>query len=275
MSTISLPPIKQKILLTRELSYNYKLSGANGHGAFLGDSRKVLEENGNLGINSLILDPGTIIRIEAFKSFSTAEDWPNVKISIALPGKKLIKCYIPLIAFDGVSWDLIKESSKDPKLPISPINKIVINIREENHYYDWNNIYPNEIRNTIFGGYNEYKENCLINPLELSEDELNSKTFSLEEESQLGDAVVKIGKNLFNYNISIQKIHYFDTQLNNGMMSAKRSSIKQQLLLKDHKKFVANEKNPPLFNKEIGEDEITIDNIRSIINQVLKEKHQI
>ena len=131
MSTISLPPIKTRIRLTRELKHSYNSSW---YRYFLNESQSALHKAGCLVGKDLLLDPGTELRIEAFKAFATAEDWPDVKVIVKPEGGKDIKFYIPLIAFDGVSWELLKEPPKEPP-------KIITRITVEFDHHSWNDDY--------------------------------------------------------------------------------------------------------------------------------------
>jgi hypothetical protein len=257
---ISLPPIKVRIRLTRELTHNY----TGGYGHFLGDSEKVLKEHGCLVESALILDPGTELRIEAFKSFASSADWPNVKVTVRPDGGKDTKLYIPLVAFDGVSWELIKES---PKSPPAPIKRITFDYDS----YTWDAGYGfkgTSVYHDAFGReYNEGDKEKIINPLALDAKTLESGKFVVERETKLSSIVVKIGKEHWGYDVNVKKSSHFILKAGKGVtLASLDKTIFKVVLFSYFSKEV-------IGSKEFKKDEITKDSIKEFANELLKQKH--
>ncbi len=265
MATISLPPIKQRIRLTRELTHNY----TGGYGYFLGDSEKLLKEHGCLVERALILDPGTELRIEAFKSFASSADWPDVKVTVKPQGGKDVKLYIPLVAFDGVSWELIKEVPKDaPKI----IRRITIEFDE----YSWASSYgfkDNNVYHEAFGGkYYSGSADQIINPLVFSEEERNNAGFVVVKEFDLGSVNVKIGKESWNYKVKLKKVNYFKFKIGKGVTTASLDDTSYHVDILGGPGGTLSD-TPSM--KFVSVKEITKEVIKEFVNTTLKEKHNL
>lgn len=262
MATISLPPIKQRIRLTRELTHNYDGS----HHWFLSDSDKVLREAGALVKELLILDPGTELRIEAFKSFASSENWPDVKVTVRPEGGKDTKLYIPLVAFDGVSWELIKET---PKAPPVPIKRITVDFDS----YAWESEYgirSNSIYHPAFGNnYNKGDGDKVINPLAFSEKEREAPGFVVERENKFAEVAVKIGKNSWSYGVVLKSYNYFSFKLGKGFTTARLEQTTHHVIVK------SNYGNEEVSKKIFLMEEITKESIKEYVNEILKQKHDL
>lgn len=263
MATISLFPLKTRIRLTRELTHNYEGGSYDG---FLGDSHQLLKEAGALVERLLILDPGTELRIEAFKSFASSENWPNVKVTVKPEGGKDTKLYIPLVAFDGVSWELIKET---PKAPPAPIKRITVDFDS----YAWGSEYGfkyDSIYHPAFGNqYNKGDGEKVINPLVFTEKEREATGFVVERDNNLAEVAVKIGKNSWPYTVVLKGYNYFKFKLGKGVTTASLDQTTHHVIIKS--KYGNEEVAEKIYRLE----EITKDSIKEFINTTLKEKHNL
>lgn len=262
MATISLPPIKQRIRLTRELTHNYDGS----YRWFLGDSHKGLKESGALVERLLILDPGTELRIEAFKSFASSENWPDVKVTVRPEGAKDMKLYIPLVAFDGVSWEIIKET---PKVTPAPVKRIALDFES----YVWDSKYgfkDNVVYNPAFGDpYKKGDGERVINPLAFTEKEREASGFVDEKDFNLGNAAVKIGKDFWGYSITLKTLNYFKFRMGKGITTASLEQTTHHVFIK------SSIGNVEIAHKDFLVNDITKESIREYVNEILKKKHDL
>ena len=270
MSTISLPPIKQRIRLTRELICVAKDT--------LGNIDSLKQAGILTGHRNLSIDAGTEIRIEGFKSFVTGGNWPLAKISIYPAGLKMGQCYLELNDMDGLSWDPVKEP---PKTPISPIRRVNVLIANE---HNWSKTSPKklELNNHVWGdvfgrgGYNgDTNGSVVLNPQSLSEKEIKDLSFKISHDFSIFDITVKIDKTHFAYTAFLYKRTYFDITLKPGLMEGQLSHRKYKVVIYEGGTY---NKKKSVWSKEFSQSEFDLlnqESLKLMISTEIKKIHSI
>ncbi len=165
----------------------------------------------NLSHQKLILEVGTIVRIEGFSCDLASKSFPAVKISIFPEGSKMGTLYVQMEDLDGVSWEPIVEEKKEvkPSLP-----RLIIEIAEPTTY---NNVWHPAFNKSYTSGLE------MINPLALTKDDLKSKTFHKYDNTDIGNAVYKDGKNVTTYRLRFVRISIFKIETSSGIAHARLS----------------------------------------------------
>ena len=82
-----------------------------------------VEKAGMIVNKKLILDPGSIIRFDAFSASVGEKDYPIVKLSVFPHNGKMGQLYVNLQSVDGLTWEVFEEEkSKEQPKPISRID---------------------------------------------------------------------------------------------------------------------------------------------------------
>jgi len=195
MSTVSLMPIGKKIRVKREIKmpiFNVLSTGMHlrDHGFILGTYRK----------ETLILDAGTVFRIEAFSASVKDKTFPSTKITIFPETGKAGSLYIELDGLDGLSWESVEE---EPKKASTPVRRIDISINDKPNFRAcWHKAFEEryEIENPIA---------VLVNPSKLAPHELEKCEFKATVENDIGEAIVKLGKDSWSYTMRTSIRHVF------------------------------------------------------------------
>jgi hypothetical protein len=219
MSTVSLMPVGKKIQAKRSLRVPIAsmLSSADNlrkSGNMIGDCYRNQE---------LILDEGTVLRVDAFSAVVKAKGYPATKITVFPDGGKSGTVYVSLDDLDGLSWESIDEA---PKKPSAPTRRIDISIKDDsiNLINVWHGAFRN--RNYEIGK----SGTVVVNPLELSDNDLRRMNFTVDTESRIGEAVVKIGRDTWTYQIRY-KIHYlFDLLFPDTIELTEGDFVKMKLI---------------------------------------------
>jgi len=273
MSTISLPPIKQKIRITRELSCVVKSS--------LGDSTSLKQAGILIGSNGLLIDPGTIVRIEGFTARVSGGNWPDVKLSIYPEGLKMGQCYIELTHLDGISWDLIKDPPKAPPVPIRRVSVLTSND------YGWSKTTPKkyEQREKVWGetfgrdGYHiKDKKSVVLNPQSLSPTEIAESKFKISYNCDIFEISVKIDKTHYSYTAFLYENAYFNIHLKPGFMEGQLSEIKYKIVIYEGGRYGDNSKKKSIWSKGFTQEEfdkLDHDKMKQMISDEIKKLHTI
>lgn len=193
MSTVSLMPIGKKIRVKREIRVpvlNILSTGMH------------LEQKGFIIGNTLILDANSVFRIEAFSAAVKEKTYPSTKITIFPDDGKSGSLYIELDGLDGLVWESVDEA---PKSPTKAVRRIDVKIdREIDASYCWSQSFN--------GRYDigEDLQEVVINPLALDKSQLADGRFVESANYNIGNATVKIEKEVFVYEIQTLVDHFFD-----------------------------------------------------------------
>lgn len=259
MSTISLMPVNKRIKVTKDFKINMSDS--------LGNSTQILKEAGMLVGDELILDSGSNLRVESFKAFSSVKGWPAVKITIFPEGSKSCQCYVELSQFDGLSWEAVEEKEKkEPK----EIQRINISFEKHEKYLKDINSYPCWHR-AFKNGFRIGEKDIILNPVELTKDEIKKRTFISQNELTVGEAVVKKGKNSYSYDIRIERIFCFKITIEPGYMYGNLGEVRNRIQMR--KSYSSSEF---FVVGEISTEDITDSkNVRKPVLEFLKKEHLI
>jgi len=199
MSTVSLMPVGKKISIKRSMripitsalstSTNLKASGN-----MLGDYRN----------QELILDEGAVIRVDAFSAVVKAKGYPATKITVFPDMGKAGTVYVSLDDLDGLSWESVDEGVK--KKPSAPTRRIDVSINDDS--FNYTNVWHAAFKDRHY--VTAQSELVVINPLELSGDDLEKMMFSTDTEHRIGEAIVKIGRESWTYQLRYKIHHAFD-----------------------------------------------------------------
>jgi hypothetical protein len=244
MSTVSLMPVGKKIRVKREIRIpilNILSSGMH------------LQQMGLIIGKTLILDANSVFRIEAFSAAVKDKSFSSTKITVFPENSKSGSLYIELDGLDGLSWESVDESQKTvPK----PVRRVDVKIdREIDVTYCWSQAFNG--RYNIVPG-EEFPE-VVINPLVLDKLQLADGRFLESSTYKIGDATVKIDKEVFVYEIQALDNHYFE--IGNiqshgfSLLSAKLSEISVNLQIR--KSFGAWEHLATLNPDDVSKDTIT------------------
>jgi hypothetical protein len=196
MSTVSLMPIGKKVRVKRELKV--PIFNVLSTGMHLKEQGFIL---GNYRNETLILDAGTVFRIDAFSASVKDKTFPSTKITIFPESGKSGSLYIELDGLDGLSWESIDE---EPKKASVPVRRIDISLKDDkiNFLGCWHKAFEEryEIDNPIA---------VLVNPSKLTPHELEKGEFKGTVENDMGEAIVKLGKDSWAYTIRTSIKHIF------------------------------------------------------------------
>jgi hypothetical protein len=215
-------PLLKKVKLTRD--FKFQLPGHYG----LGDSTTILKEAGMLVGNSLIMDEGSKMRVEGFSAAVSDKTYPRVKVTIYPEGKKQCQLYLDMEQMDGVTWETIEGDVPKEKKEVQRIN-VSLGDRMKDEYH-WS---KQGFWHDAFGSYHprNSKEDALLNPQKLSKTELEKLEFKTSSEHDIGEAVVKKGKESHMYKFKIKSVFYFSIDVKPGLMYAKLVDIKDTLVI--------------------------------------------
>lgn len=253
MSTISLMPVGTKIKITKpnKISVYSRCS-----------KTEPLVSAGMVNGDTLILDEGTIIRIDGFSSQYNLKSYPMVRLSVFPEGKKSGKVNTILNELDGLSWDACPENNvAQPQKKIVRVNVEYDSTRYKSYNMVWHSAFSK--------GYDgNVKKEVMVNPLELTHDEITNRVFyDTTVHYDAGNCVVKIGQSNWNYTIQYSRITKFGLSVpQNGLLSATLVDQTIVLYLKSY-----NEEEEKLDIDPNQDDKIVI----SLIESYLKEKHKI
>jgi hypothetical protein len=196
MSAVSLMPIGKKVRVKREIKMpilNVLSTGIHlkDHGFILGNYRK----------ETLILDAGTVFRIDAFSASVKDKTFPSTKITIFPESGKSGSLYIELDGLDGLSWESIDE---EPKQASAPVRRIDISLKDDKINFLG-------CRHKAFEDRYEIDKpiTVLVNPAKLTSHELENGKFKGTVENDIGEAIVKLGKDSWSYTIRTSINHVF------------------------------------------------------------------
>ena len=273
MSTISLPPIKQKIRLTRELSCVVKSS--------LGDTTSLQQAGILIGHNNLLIDPGTIVRIEGFTARVSGGNWPDVKLSIYPEGLKMGQCYIELTYLDGISWDLIKDPPKSIPVPIRRISVVTTN------EFNWTKTTPKkyERRDKVWGeafgrdGYHiSDKKSVILNPRSLSPAEISAAKFKVPYKCDIFEISVKIDKAHTAYVAFLHEDSYFKIHLKPGLMEGQFLETTYKIAIYEGGRYDTASGKKIIWSKKFTQEEfdkLDHDKMKQMILEEIKLLHKI
>ena len=259
MSTISLMPVNKRIKVAKDFKINMYDS--------LGNSRQILKEAGMLVGDELILDSGSNLRIEGFKAYSSVKGWPAVKITIYPEGSKSCQCYVDFSQFDGLSWETVEEKEKKEPREVQRIN---ISFEKNERYLKDINSFPCWHR-AFKNGFRIGDKDIILNPIELSKDEIEKRIFTGGNDLTVGEAIVKKGKNSYSYDIRIERTFNFKITIEPGYMYGNLEEVRNIIQMRksySHSDF---------FDvSEISTEDITDSkNIRKPVLEFLKKEHLI
>ena len=258
MSTISLMPVNKKIKVTKDFKINMSNS--------LGNSTKILKEAGMLVGDELILDSGSKMRVESFKAFSSVKGWPAVKITLFPEGSKSCQCYVELSQFDGLSWEAEEEKEKPVPKEVQRINfsfeKHENYLKEIDKYPCWHRAFKN--------GFRIGDKDVILNPIELTKDEIKKQIFLAKTDLAAGEVVVKKGKNSYSYDIRIERTFCFKITMEPGYMYGNLAEVRNKIQMR--KTYSSD-----FFDvSDIASEDIKdVANIRKPALEFLKKEHLI
>lgn len=216
MSTVSLFPLNSKFTVLKEQKF-FRPSFLST-GKFKPEDE--LRDAGAYTGSTLIVEPGTAMRIEAFGSNVSDKDWPRVKVSIFIEGKRMVRCYVNLKELDSLNWEPLIEvphaERKETQKVIVTLNDTTLPSRCWPDCMDSH--YPR-----IGGGTK------VLNVLKLIENEVKFKAFVANAQATVGEAMVKKGRNAHHYQIRISSTFYFKITLAEGYMHGSLEKIVDSL----------------------------------------------
>ena len=255
MSTVSLMPVGKKIKGSKHtvMEVVNKLSTATN-----------IEEAGMLIDKKLIIDPDTVIRVDAFSASVSEKSYPSVKVSIFPTGGRMGQLYVDLSSLDGLTWEIVEEKQKEPPKPVRRI---------EVEFYPasstdvcWHEAFGREyydIHSPVWK---------VVNPLALTKEEIDRKSFVYSRSTNAGKAVVKKDGETFIYELAYNVKHHFKLTIDRGeeqgLLIGKYNYMTVSLMIKQ-RTFSSGEEWVELLEESRQTD---IDHTQ-LIRDYLKKKH--
>lgn len=260
MSTVSLMPVGKKISIKR--SMRIPITGALSNSTNLKESGNMI---GDYRDQELILDEGTVMRVDAFSAVVKAKGYPATKITVFPDMGKAGTVYVSLDDLDGLSWESVDEGVK--KKPSAPTRRIDVSINDDS--FNYTNVWHSAFRDSHYD--TTQSEIVVINPLALSEDELEKMMFTTDADHRIGEAIVKIGRESWTYQIRYKILHAFDL----GFPDTGSSTHMKLLSAKfSHSKIMLQIQHGYGYNSDRWEDVAeTNDTPDKFVRAYLEEKH--
>lgn len=252
MSTVSLMPVGKKIRVKREIrvpviSVLSTAENLKSSGCLIGSYTE----------RKLILDEGAVVRIEAFSAATKDKGYPGVKLTVFPEGGKSGSLYVSLGELDGFSWESLDEEPRKPGQPKRRID-VSLDMRRVNFDHIWHEVF----------GRNNFKvvdEIAIINPLVLSDIEIEEKEFKIVNTHNIGEALVKIGRESWEYSVQFKVTHNFDLIFpHHRLLSARYNHMTVELQVRSNYSYA---------DKDWVTISEVIDTPEKFVQVYLEEKH--
>jgi len=234
---------------------------------FLSGSEEVLKKTGLLVGKQLILDAGLKIRIDGFSGTVGAKSWPITKISVFQPESKMAQCYVSFNSFDGITWEADEDDEPKPKREVQRLNLSFEGYMHSNDvdgYPCWHRSFKE--------GFKIWEKDKMINPLELSEEEILKGIFHSTIEFDFGEATIKKGSSSFVYVLRFKRFFTFEISKFPGVMRANLKDFRDTIEMYD--RWNRNDIIKS-FEYTLPKQDRNIDDLKKTISSFLKEKHQL
>lgn len=253
MSSISLMPVGAKIKVIKE--HKIVISNRNS-------TTKALEDSGMIIGNNIILDENTVIRIDGFSSQYSSKDYPTTRLTVFPDQRKSGKVDVSLKDLDGLVWGILEVAAKQP---VKEVKRINIEYNDDNTNYKYN-VWHQAFKH----GYDlENDDIVVVNPLELTEDEIKNLEFSYERKTDVGSVVIKIGRKNWNYKLAIKQKFNFKLELSGvGLLSCKLDTIEKKLEYKEDN-YYTSEFSPIDIDLNFNKNTVI-----KLIDRFFKDKHE-